>query len=68
MKTLNKYYVTDLEIAQIENNNFEINKPFALENVVFNELITRGDDVYIGKTRKGKIDFIATKTKEKLYF
>lgn len=68
LKTLNKYYVTDLEIAQIENNNFEINKPFALENVVFNELITRGDDVYIGKTRKGKIDFIATKTKEKLYF
>lgn len=68
LKTLNKYYVTDLEIAQIENNNFKINKPFALENVVFNELITRGDDVYIGKTRKGKIDFIATKTKEKLYF
>lgn len=68
LKTLNKYYVTDLGIAQIKNNNFEINKSFALENVVFNELITRGYEVYIGKTRKGEIDFIATKTKEKLYF
>ena len=68
LKTLNKYYVTDLGIAQIKNNNFEINKPFALENVVFNELITRGYEVYIGKTKKGEIDFIATNTKEKLYF
>lgn len=68
LKTLNKYYVTDLGIAQIKNNNFEINKPFALENVVFNELITRGYEVYIGKTKKGEIDFIATKTKEKIYF
>ena len=54
--------------AQIKSNNFEINKPFALENVVFNELITRGYEVYIGKTKKGEIDFIATNTKEKLYF
>ena len=68
MATLEKYYVTDLGIAQIKSNNFEINKPFALENVVFNELITRGYEVYIGKTKKGEIDFIATNTKEKLYF
>ena len=52
MATLEKYYVTDLGIAQIKSNNFEINKPFALENVVFNELITRGYEVYIGKPKK----------------
>lgn len=34
LKTLNKYYMTDLGIAQIKNNNFEINKFFAIENVV----------------------------------
>lgn len=68
LKTLNKYYMTDLGISQIKNNNFEINKSFALENVVYNELITRGYEVYIGKTKKGEVDFIATKTKEKLYF
>lgn len=67
LKTLNKYYMTDLGIAQIKNNNFEINKSFAIENVVYNELLERGYDVYIGKTKKGKIDFIATKTDEKIY-
>ena len=68
LKTLNKYYMTDLGIAQIKNNNFEINKSFAIENVVYNELVQRGYDVYIGKTKDGEIDFIATKTEEKLYF
>lgn len=68
LKTLNKYYMTDLGIAQIKNNNFEINKSFAIENVVYNELLVRGYDVYIGKVKNGEIDFIATKTDEKLYF
>ena len=68
LKTLNKYYMTDLGIAQIKNNNFEINKSFAIENVVYNELLERGYDVYIGKTKEGEIDFIATKAGEKLYF
>ena len=68
LKTLNKYYMTDLGIAQIKNNNFEINKSFAIENVVFNELLERGYEAYIGKTKEGEIDFIATKTNEKLYF
>ena len=68
LKTLNKYYMTDLGIAQIKNNNFEINKSYAIENVVFNELLERGYDVYIGKTKNGEIDFIATKTDEKMYF
>ena len=67
LKTLNKYYMTDLGIAQIKNNNFEINKSFAIENIVYNELLERGYDVYIGKIKDGEIDFIATKTEEKLY-
>ena len=68
LKTLNKYYMTDLGIAQIKNNNFEINKSFAIENAVYNELLQRGYEVYIGKLRNGEIDFIATKDKEKIYY
>ena len=68
LKTLNKYYMTDLGIAQIKNNNFEINKCLAIENVVYNELLERGYDVYIGKIKDGEIDFIATNTEEKMYF
>lgn len=67
LKTLNKYYMTDLGIAQIKNNNYEVNKSFALENIVYNELLTRGYEVYVGKTKQGEIDFIATKTDEKMY-
>ena len=68
LKTLNKYYMTDLGIAQIKNNNFEINKSFAIENVVFNELLARGYEVYIGKLNPGEVDFIAIKSGEKKYF
>ena len=67
LKTLNKYYMTDLGIASIKNNNFEINKAFALENIVFNELIARGYEVYVGKTSKGEVDFIGKRHKETIY-
>lgn len=67
LKTLNKYYMTDLGISQIKNNNFEINKSFALENVIYNDLIARGYDVYIGKTKNDEIDFIAKRYEEQIY-
>ena len=67
LKTLNKYYVTDLGIAQIKNNKTEIDKCYAIENIVYNELIIKGYDVYTGKTKKGEIDFVATKPNKKIY-
>lgn len=67
LKTLNKYYMTDLGIAQIKTNNFEINKSFALENIVYNELIVKGYEVYVGKTKKGEIDFIAKQYNKTIY-
>ena len=67
LKTLNKYYVTDLGIAQIKNNKTEMDKSYAIENLVFNELLIKGYDVYTGKTKKGEIDFVATKPGKKIY-
>lgn len=67
LKTLNKYYVTDLGIAQIKNNKTELDKCYAIENIVYNELIIKGYDVYTGKTKKGEIDFVATKPDKKIY-
>lgn len=67
LKTLNKYYVTDLGIAQIKNNKIEMDKSYAIENVVYNELLIKGYDVYTGKTKKGEIDFVATKPEKKIY-
>lgn len=61
LKTLNKYYVTDLGIAQIKNNNTSFKKYILLENIVYNELLIREYEVYVGKTKKGEIDFVAIK-------
>lgn len=67
LKTLNKYYMTDLGIAQIKNHNYNINYSFSLENIVYNELVARGYDVYTGKTPKGEIDFVAEKDGNTVY-
>ena len=61
LKTLNKYYATDLGIAQIKNNNPEFKSYIVLENIVYNELINRNYEVYIGKTKNGEVDFLAKK-------
>lgn len=61
LKTLNKYYATDLGIAQIKNNNAVFKNYIVLENIVYNELKIRDYDVYIGKSKKGEIDFLAKK-------
>ncbi len=67
LKTLNKFYVTDLGIAQIKNHKLEIDDCYALENIVFNELNIKGYEVYSGKTKKGEIDFVAIKPNKKIY-
>jgi len=61
LKTLNKYYATDLGIAQIKNSNTEFKNYIILENIVYNELINRNYDVYVGKLKNGEIDFVAKK-------
>lgn len=67
LKTLNKFYASDLGIKKIKKNNKEINFSTCLENLVYNELIVRGYEVFVGKTRKGEVDFIAIKNKEFKY-
>ncbi len=67
LKTLNKYYATDLGIAQIKVNNPEFKNYIILENIVYNELINRNYTVYVGKTKKGEIDFIAKKDEDTKY-
>ena len=61
LKTLNKYYMTDLGIAKIKGYSLEINKAFVLENIVYNELLVRGYNVYTGKNKNSEVDFIAIK-------
>ena len=59
LKTLSKFYVTDFGVKKIKTNSKEVNYAHVLENVVYNELVNEGYDVYIGKTKTSEIDFIA---------
>lgn len=67
LKTLNKYYANDLGIKQIKTNNQDLNYSVALENIVYNDLIGKDYKVFIGKTKKGEIDFIASKNNQFKY-
>ncbi len=67
LKSLNKYYASDLGIKKIKTNQKDVNYSNCLENIVYNELIARGYEVYIGKTKKGEVDFVISKQKEIKY-
>ncbi len=63
-----KYYLTDLGIGQVLNTSKKMQLGAYLENIVYNELISRGYNVNVGSLENGEVDFIATKPKEKIYF
>ena len=63
-----KYYLTDLGIGQVLNTSKKIQMGAYLENIVFNELISRGYDVKVGTFDNGEIDFIALKDGKKEYY
>ncbi len=62
-----KYYLTDLGLGQIKNIGKRQQLGAYLENIVYNELVSRGYDVKIGNLEKAEVDFIATRFKEKIY-
>ncbi|SKB38234.1 hypothetical protein SAMN02745120_1175 [Acetoanaerobium noterae] len=63
-----KFYLSDLGFAKINNTGFKTEIGALIENVVYNELINRGYEVYVGKTVKGEIDFIVMNDGEKSYY
>lgn len=67
LKTLNKFYSSDLGIRKIKTSNKNVNYSIALENLIYNELVSRGYEVYVGKTKKGEVDFIINKNRETKY-
>ena len=62
-----KTYVCDLGFFHIKKNRVKDEYNYIVETICCNELIARGYKVYIGKTYKGEVDFIAQKGEEKFY-
>ncbi|MCM1267283.1 MAG: ATP-binding protein [Bacteroidales bacterium] len=62
-----KTYVCDLGFFHLKKNRIKEEYGHIVETICYNELISRGYQVYVGKTHKSEVDFIAQKGKEKFY-
>lgn len=62
-----KQYAVDMGFRTINTNTINFEDTFFLENIVYNELIARGYRVFVGKTYKGEIDFVAVKESRKCF-
>ena len=67
LRTLGKFYIVDMGLRNYLLGFRNRDRGHAIENVVYFELLRRGYDVAIGKVDTAEVDFIATKTDEKLY-
>lgn len=67
MTLLEKYYLVDLGLLQLKSTPIEKKVGGRLENIVYNELIARGYDIYIGKTDNGEINFVVDNFGDRFY-
>ena len=67
LKSNPKYYAIDngMRIVNANANSFDIGR--YLENLVCIELLARDYEVYVGKTYKGEVDFVAIKNERKCF-
>lgn len=68
LKTLEKYYLVDMGIRNHLTGMRNTDYGHVLENIVYLELLRRGYTVMIGKVGSFEVDFVATKTNEKVYY
>ena len=62
-----KQYAIDTGFRTINTNTINYEDTFFLENIIYNELITRRYTVFAGKTKTGEIDFVAIKGGKKCF-
>ena len=62
-----KLYAVDNGLRSSFTNTVDTDDSFGLENLIYNELKSRGYDVRSGVLRNGEIDFVAIKGKKKCF-
>lgn len=58
----------DNEFRIINANSNDYDREIFLENVICLELLRRGYEVFIGKTYKGEVDFVAMKNEKNVLY
>lgn len=67
LKTLNKYYISDIGLRNSKLQFRQLEVTHTLENIIYQELLRRGYRVDIGKNKEKEIDFIAKNSKDTYY-
>lgn len=67
LKTLNKYYISDIGLRNCKLQFRQLEVTHTLENIIYQELIRRGYMVDIGKNKDKEIDFIAKNSMDTFY-
>lgn len=68
LKTLGKYYISDIGIRNTILGFRNIDEGHLLENIVYLELLRRGYKVNIGKTGDFEVDFVAENPNQIIYY
>lgn len=67
MAYVEKQYAVDTGFRMVNTNLVNVEDTFFLENIIYNELVSRDYEVFVGKTYKGEIDFVVISGKKKCF-
>ncbi len=68
LKTLSKYYLVDLGFKKVSSIKNNTNIGYNIENIVYLELLRRGNIVNVGKVNNLEVDFVVKKENEIEYY
>lgn len=68
LKTLSKYYLVDLGFKKVSSIKNNANIGYNIENIVYIELLRRGNIVNVGKVNNLEVDFVVKKENEIEYY
>jgi len=68
LSTQEKYYVVDVGLRQFLLRDHHEDFGHVIENIVFLELLRRSNKVYIGKTGKYEVDFVAVNPNQEITY
>jgi len=68
LTTLEKYYLADIGLRHFLLGNSNNDHGYILENIVYLELLGRGNEVYVGHLANGEVDFVAKNADGIVYY
>lgn len=67
MAYIEKQYAVDTGFRMLNTNLVNFEDTFFVENIIYNELVSRGYEVFTGKTYKGEVDFVVIDGRKKCF-